>query len=380
MVASEPGPEALRPSTLEGTMAEPNARKSAEPAAMTVLGPVPVSQLGIALPHEHLLIELPSFIEFTDPALKQRQQQPVSIANLGWVRQYWTYNDDNLRLTDEGLAIQEAAAFRAAGGGTIVDLTLPGVARDVDALARISLASGVHVITGCGTYVGKTHPDWVGTESEAALVERFVGETIDGIDGTGIRAGIIGEIGCSWPLEPNEAKVLRAATRTQVRTGLPISIHPGRNRASVGPILDILADAGADLRRVVISHLDRTIQDLDGLCQLAERGVYLELDCFGLETSFYPVPGIHDIVMLSDAQRLELVDGLVHAGFGSQVLLSQDICTKHRLARYGGHGYDHLVSNIVPWMRDRGVDDETIRMLLVTNPATMLAVRGPAIP
>jgi phosphotriesterase-related protein len=347
--------------------------------AMTVLGPVAVSGLGVVLPHEHLLIELRTFVTFDDPDLRRLQEEPVSLENLGWVRQYWTYNADNMVLRDADLALAEAARFKRAGGGTIVDVTLPEIGRGPDVLVRVARATGLHIVMGCGAYVASRQSPQVRAASADELARIWIAEAeqgVDGVDGRGVRAGIIGEIGCSWPLEEVEAKALRAAALTQRQTGLAISVHPGRNRAAPGPICDILADAGADLRRVVLGHIERTIQSLDGLCELASRGVYVEFDCFGLETSFYPVPGVVDVDMPSDAQRLDLVRGLLDAEYGAQVLLSHDICTKHRLARYGGHGYDHLLTNVRPWMRQRGFSEPEIDLLLVSNPASVLAMRG----
>jgi phosphotriesterase-related protein len=348
---------------------------------MTVLGPVPVESLGIVLPHEHLLIRLPVFVDPENadpPELRRRRNERVTLKNLGWVRQYWTYNADNMRMTSEAVATAEVARFRTAGGSTVVDVTLPEIGRDPAALVRMSRASGVHIVMGGGAYVGSTHLDWVRRASVEELADAFVAEARDGVGKTGIRTGVIGEIGCSWPLQDGERRALRAAARAQRRTGLPISIHPGRNRAAPGPIVEILGEEGADLRRVAIGHLERTIQDVDGLCELGRLGPYLEFDCFGLETSFYPVPGIADIAMPSDAQRLDLVRGLIDAGFGSRILVSHDVCTKHRLARYGGHGYDHLVSNVMPWMRQRGFSDDEIATIFVRNPGEFLAIAAVA--
>jgi phosphotriesterase-related protein len=342
--------------------------------AITVTGPIPAEQLGWTLPHEHLLILLRTFTEFDAGPLRELQRQPVTLENLGWVRQYWTWNADNMRLDDEALATAELTRFRAAGGSTLVDLTLPGVGRDPLALARMSQATGVNVIVGCGAYVAWLQPEAVKAATVEALAASWIAEAREGIDGTGIRPGIIGEIGCTWPIEPSEDRALRAAAITQRKTGLAISVHPGRNRGAPAQIVGILDDAGADLDRVVIGHLDRTIPTVDGLIELARSGAWLEFDCFGLETSYYPVPGISDIDMPSDAQRLDRVRGLIDAGFVSRILLSQDICSKHRLARYGGHGYDHLLGNVVPWMRQRGFTDGEVDQLFVGNPASILAV------
>ncbi len=334
---------------------------------MTVLGPVPLGDLGVVLPHEHLLCALYVHPEQrADPHFNE----PLTLANLGRVRQHWSASADNVRLDSERLAIVELARFKAAGGGTLVDLTLDGIGRAPTALARISKATGVHVVMGSGAYVAVTHPGWIVDASIEEIAAAISGEARRGVGAGGILPGIIGELGCSWPLEDVEVRVLWAGARAQAETGMAISIHPGRDRAAPFQIVDHLVAAGADLRRVVIGHLDRTVQDLLGLIELARLGPYLEFDLFGLETSYYPWPGVAE--GLSDAQRLRLVRDLIDAGYGDRVLLSHDICTKHRLARYGGHGYDHLLSNVAPWMRTRGFSDAEIDRLLVANPAAML--------
>jgi len=345
--------------------------------AMTVLGPVPGRDLGITLPHEHLLVRVPQFVELDDVTLRARQEEPVTMENLGWVRQYWTYNADNLRMTSEELAIAEVSRFVAAGGSTLIDVTVPGLGRDPAALARIARAARLNIVMACGAYHVKSHPASVHTSSEEQLVDTWVAETRDGVGNTGIRPGII-KVGCTWPLHPDEAKALRAAAAVQRRTGLAITLHPGRDRAAPAQIARLLADQGADLRRVVMGHLDGRVQDLEGLRELGAMGLYLELDVFGLETSYFPVPGVVGIDGLSDAQRLALVRGLIDAGFGEQVLVSHDIGTKHRLARYGGHGFDHLLSNVIPWMRQRGFTADEIDMLFIRNPGAVATVGAAA--
>src|SRR3954452_8334905 len=287
------------------------------PTVMTVLGPVAAADLGVVLPHEHLLVRLWSQPDqLRDPRFHER----LTLANLGWVRQNWSANADNVHLGSESLAIRELARFKAAGGGTLVDLTQDGIGRSPAALVRISEATGVHIVMGSGAYVGQTHPTWVGQSSDDELATRFAAESREGAGGTGVRPGILGELGCSWPLLPDEVCVLRAGARAQRETGLAITVHPGRDRGAPFEIVDHLASFGADVSRIVIDHLDRTIQDLPGLIDLARLGPYLEFDLFGLETSFYPWSGVRQV--LSDAQRLDLVRGLIDAGFGDRILLA----------------------------------------------------------
>ncbi len=341
--------------------------------AISVLGALPVAALGITLPHEHLLVRVPDFIELDEATLKGHQDEPVTLENLGWVRQYWTYNKDNLRLTSEELAIAEIGRFASAGGSTVVDLTVPGIGRDPVALARIARVTGLNIVMACGAYVAKSQPAWVRAATDTELADTLIAEARAGVGHSLIRPGII-KVGCTWPIEETEEKVLRAAAYAQIETGLPISLHPGRNRAAPRIIAALLAERGADLRHVVMGHLDGRVQDLEGLRELAEMGLFLEFDVFGLETSYFPVPGVFGLDGLSDAQRLGIVRGVIDAGYGGQVLVSHDIGTKHRLVRYGGHGYDHLLTNVIPWMRQRGFTEDEITTIFVSNPARMLTV------
>ena len=132
---------------------------TSQPASVaSVLGPVAAADLGVVLSHEHVFIENPSFVEPDEATLRARAEEPLHLENLGWVRWNWTSNRDNLRLDDELLASTELAAFRIAGGSTIVDPTVPGIGRDPEALARVARRSGVNIIMGCGRYVDGTHP------------------------------------------------------------------------------------------------------------------------------------------------------------------------------------------------------------------------------
>jgi phosphotriesterase-related protein len=338
----------------------------------TVLGPVPIDQVGPTLIHEHLLIRNPSFVEPTDPRDRLRAHQPVTLENLGWVRRHWTSNEDNLVLDDADLAIRELAAFVSAGGRTVVDATVPGIGRDPDALVRIAQEAGINVVMGAGAYIGSTHPPAITHLDEDGVVELLLREWRQGVGDAGIRPGFLGEIGCSWPLDDRERKVLRAAGHVQAATGAALMVHPGRDARAPGEIVRILEEVKADLGRVAIAHLDRTVTDVPGLVELAAAGVTLEFDCFGLEGSYYPFDARK--ATLSDAQRLDLVRGVFDAGLGDRVVLAHDICTKHRLSAYGGHGYGHLLAEVVPWMHERGFTGGETTAMLIDNPARLLGV------
>ena len=232
-------------------------------------------------------------------------------------------------------------------------------------------ATGLNIIAGAGYYVDTTHPGGMDAMTEADIATQIAQEIQTGIGDTGVRAGVIGEIGCSWPLTSNERKVLRAAARAQQQTGAAVLIHPGRNDSAPREILDVLAEAGGDVGRTIMGHLDRTIFDADTLLELARSGCYLEYDLFGNEASYYPLADSLD--MPSDAQRMDYGSRLVAEGYGDKVVISHDIATKHRLVRYGGHGYGHILEHIVPRLRKRGLGAEDVEAILVTNPARVLA-------
>ena len=337
----------------------------------TVLGPVAPSELGPTMTHEHLLIDfLCMFNPPPEASVRARGFEPVTLENLGWVR-YNSYNNrDNLMLMDEGTAIAEAVLYKRVGGGTIVDVTTIGIGRDPLALARIARASNLNVVMGAGYYVDAVHPEGMDAMTESDIAAQIVSDIQQGVGDTGVKAGIIGEIGCTWPLTANERKVLRAAASAQRSTGAAILIHPGRDEAAPREILDVLAEAGADVGRVIMGHLDRTVTDFETLLDLASGGCYLEWDLFGNESSYYP---LSDIAMPSDAQRIDIVVKMVAEGYGERIVISHDVCQKHRLVRYGGHGYGHIVENIVPRMRRR-LSAAEVDAIVVENPARILTL------
>ena len=338
----------------------------------TVLGPVAAEALGVTLPHEHLLIDFS--VMFAEPAPardRARAREPVSLANLGWVRQHFNANLDNLRLQDETLARDEILLFKEAGGRTVVDPTPRTLARDPAALARLARATGLNVVMGAGYYVAASHPPDMDRRTEDALAREMIADVRTGVGDTGVRAGLIGEIGTTHPFTANEEKVLRAAVTAQRETGAPLMIHPGRHASMPMALAELVRKAGGDLRRTIMCHLCRTIADVRAVIDLAQTGLWLEYDLFGTENSYYPYNPSFD--MPNDGGRMAHVLALIAAGHGDRILLSHDIAYKTSLVKYGGHGYHHLLVNVVPRLRAKGVDDAGIRRLLVENPARAFA-------
>jgi len=331
----------------------------------TVLGFVDPADLGFTQPHEHF------FVTLLPPAIrKDYVGEPITLENVGYHRRNWLNNPENMVLDSEADAIDELKGFKASGGGAIVDLTPIDTGRDPEGLARISRATDIHIIMGTGFYQAAFHPPEIESVPEEAIAEIFVNEIAHGADGTGIKAGIVGEIGLDWPVYDSEAKVLRGAAIAQAQSGASLNIHPGRDPEAPMDAIRIVKEAGGSPERTVMSHIERSIFNLDGMLRLAETGCYLEFDLFGQESSYYPVG---DIDMPNDAARIDYLIGLIDRGYRDKLLISQDICFKTRLTRYGGEGYNHILDNVLPIMRRKGMSNEDIEFLTVLNPARVLA-------
>jgi phosphotriesterase-related protein len=338
------------------------------PRIETVLGPIEPGALGIAMMHEHLLID---FLAVPWEAPGARWEEPLTLANAYAARRNPFQFKAAVQLLDEHDAAEALAAYRASGGDCIVEVTPIGVGRDPAALRRLAQASGVRIVMGTGWYVRDFHPPELAALAQEALTERLVAEIRDGAGDSGVRPGLIGEIGLSWPVHPDERKVLRAAARAQAETGLALMVHPGRDAAAPLDAVRIVEQAGGDPRRTIVCHVDRTLFALDAMVELARTGCWLEWDLFGLEASHYP---LSEIDMPNDARRVEHVIALGEAGHAEQVLISQDIDSKVRLARYGGEGYHHILDHVRPLMRRKGMTQDDVDRLLIDNPRRCLEV------
>lgn len=337
----------------------------------TVLGPIAPEDLGITLPHEHLISDGSCwFVEPSEATEKAMAHHPVTLDILWWLRYHLFQNMDDLLLLDEQEAIKEAIHFKLAGGNSIVELSNIGLGRDPAALARISRATGLNVIMGSGYYLAVSHGPEMDAKTEEEITDEIVRDIMVGAGNSGIRSGIIGEIGCSWPLADNERKSLRAAARAQQLTGAALNVHPGQGEEAAMEIVKILGDAGADLTRTVVDHIDRAVRDPQNRIKLAKTGCYLEYDLFGRE-GYYPVH--HRIIDLpNDAQRINEITELINKGYLSQMLISQDIWNKTQCCAYGGWGYAHVLRDTIPVMRVKGMTEEQIHTIMVENPRRLL--------
>ncbi|MBB31221.1 MAG: phosphotriesterase-related protein [Gemmatimonadetes bacterium] len=298
---------------------------------MTVTGPIEGEQLGITLPHEHIIVDLRHSLSGFDAILN-----------------------------DVDIAIDEVRTFHQAGGRSIVEVSNGPMGRDAQALRRISEETGVHIVAATGFHTENYFPRYVYEFSTNRLADLLVDELTNGIDGTDICAGIIAEIGTQRDhITPAEERAFRAAARANRRTGAAIYTHTYLEQL-IPDQLEILTDEGVDPGRIIIGHLGDQ-RNFDRLRSVAAAGVYLGIDHIGAT--------VHQ----SDQQRAKTVATLVAEGFLSQILLSHDICMKSSLHWHGGTGYDYLLTQFVSLLQSEGLTETEVNTLLVENPRRALA-------
>jgi phosphotriesterase-related protein len=333
----------------------------------TVRGPIDPAGLGPTLLHEHLLVDI------RPPARREpKHLGPEIRLDTVWAINYGTLHAArNYVLNDPEIAIAEVRRMLDAGGRTIVELSSGGLGPRPDALTKIAEATGAHIVLGCGHYVDAYQAAGNRERTVDDFAREMIAAAFDGAWGTGVRAGIIGEIGCQAPWTALEQRVMRAAIVAQQETGLAVNVHPGRHPDQPQEVADFVRAHGGAIDRTIISHIDRTIFDEARLLRLADTGCVIEFDLFGQESSFYPLA---DIDMPNDAARLRMIRSLIAHGHLDRVVISHDICYQTRLVAGGGHGYGHIFANVVPLMRRRGFSETEIAAILIDNPRRLLTV------
>ncbi len=293
---------------------------------MTVLGPIEASELGVTLPHEHVFLDLTR-----------------------------EYRGDGL-LNDPVLAAHELTLYAEAGGRTVVDVTSVGLQRDPAALRSMSTRTGLNIVMGCGFYRRAYFPAELDELSTDAVADRIVRDIEVGVGG--VRAGIIGEIGCDKVMTALEERSFRAAARAHRRTGLTITTHAARWPVGL-PQLDLLMEEGVDPRRVVVGHCDM-VPDHDYHLALARRGAFVQFDTVQGESEY------------DTRCRLDWIKSLAEEGYLDRLLLSQDVCLRSDYATFGGPGYSYVVTTFADRLRAEGFEESDLDTLLVDNPRRML--------
>ncbi len=297
----------------------------------TVRGDIPADALGVTHLHEHLI----------GYSLKPE-------------------SDPDLRLDSEAAAAFELTMFRMAGGRAMVEMSPADYNRNPLALRRLSQATDIHIICVTGFIKGGSADALIEGKSVEELAEVMIREVQQGIDDTGIRAGVIKAGSSLNKITLNEEKLFRAAARAHRETGALISTHTEAGTMALEQVA-LLRSEGVPAERILIGHTDRKL-DWELHLALAQTGVTLGYDQFSKE-KYYP-----------DSQRIDFISRMVQAGYGQQIAISSDLARRSDLTGYGGGpGYTFILWRIIPWLRKQGLSDATIHTLLVETPRRLLS-------
>ena len=326
----------------------------------TVCGETEGKNLKTTSAHEHIFIDMRKCVTLTG---NEKEEFYGKIT----AKERWkVFCDpyavlDNALLDEYGDAVNELRLFKAAGGCSIIDCTPDEIGRDPVALKKISKATGVNIVLGCGHYYDRAHFDYVKDATVSVLAQEIRKDLTVGIKDTSVKAGIIGELGTSAVITDSEKKVLRAGGIVSAELDKAIHVHTDLYTENGFEVIDILTAEGAKPERICIDHTDVLIR-YDYMRKLLDKGVYLEFDNFGKE--FYVDKSRR---FAYDLERIETLSRLINDGYSERILISNDICLKTMWCKYGGNGYAHILLNVRKMAEDYGIDEKTYNKILTEN-------------
>ena len=321
----------------------------------TVTGPVADSELGPTLMHEHI------FVLTADV----QQNYP----------EHWGAEDE--RVAD---AVRRLQALHARGIATIVDPTVVGLGRYIPRIARIAAQVDLQIVVATGLYTYDSVPFFfhhrgpaldavLGSSVPDPMVDMFVKDITEGIAGTGVRAGMLKCAIDAGGLTSGVERTMRAVAEAHLQTGAPITVHTCPGHRTGLEVQRVFGEHGVDPSRVVLGHSGDST-DVDHLSALAEAGFVLGMDRFGLnlDTTFQA--------------RADTVVELCRRGYAGAMVLSQDASCyidwidPEVLPFLPQWHYEHLSSEVLPYLREQGVSTEQIDTMLVDVPRRVLAGGG----
>lgn len=335
----------------------------------TVRGDINSDGLKNVLPHEHLFSDLRPLVA---PIDDEDFYKPLSLSNFGKVTRNPYAILDNALIGDADVVTNEVNAYKKSGGNLIADVTTLDFGRDPKLLLEVSQRTDVHIVAGCGFYVDGSVSEQNKALSKDEIKNLIITDLTKGINGTDIRAGVIGEIGTGMQMSDFEKKSLMAASEAQAETGYGMHIHACLwNREGLNA-LKFAVECGANAQKICVDHAD-VLLDEDYIFGVLDMGAYIEFDDFGKE--FYVDRKNRNLLLGSfatDKERCQFIKKLIERGYIKQILVTNDICLKSMTHTYGGWGYDHVVTNIIPMMEDFGISANDIDTIMTQNPIRFL--------
>ncbi|SPT68941.1 phosphotriesterase family protein [Anaerobiospirillum thomasii] len=338
----------------------------------TVTGKVKNDSLGICLVHEHFFNDLSGCVdEPFYPYSKFIADKKVS-PDIAYGLRYDPYcNKDNMSEKDVADVCDEVEKFIEIGGRTIVEATgSASIGRNIKKIHEVAVAKNINVIASTGYYLSKFETEEKLLRKPEIIAKEYDNDLNIGIDGTDIKAGLIGELGVSPRFTPGEKNNLRAgAIAQQLNPSVSVNIHmPGWMRFG-DEVLDIMIDEmGANPEKISLAHSDPSGEDFDYQKRLLDRGIYIEFDMIAQDISF-PKEGVGPSV----PETVNNVYNLIKQGYEDQIVLSHDVFLKQMWTKNGGNGFIFVPTVFVSLLMQKGVSQATVDKLLRLNPAKLLA-------
>ena len=311
--------------------------KRRKPYAITVNGPIEADQLGFSLIHEHILVDF------------------IGADKTNYSR--WNRDEVVKKVLPYLLEAKEA------GVTSFFDCTPAFLGRDVQLLKVLSEQSGLQIITNTGYYgaVNKKYlPSWAFTETAEQLATRWIKEFEHGIENTSIKPGFIKiSVDAEEPLTEVDAKLVRAAALTHLKTGLTICSHTGPAKAAFAQ-LEILEKEKVRPDAFVWVHA-KAEPDKSNHIKAAKMGAWVSLDGIG----WGDFDNYADSIVL-----------LKNAGLLGRVLLSHDAGWYKPDEKEGGEftGYTNIFKELMPRLKNEGFTKADFNLLFVRNPQNALSI------
>ena len=262
---------------------------------------------------------------------------------------------DDCRLDCKNETIEEFKKLYENGVRNITEVTNIGMGRDVNYIKEVSEKSGINVICATGFYKEPFYPEFVYEKNEKELSEIMKNDILKGIDGTDIKAGIIGEIGSSKDIiTETELKVFKSAIIAHLETGVPITTH-----TSLGTMgheqVKLFKEYKVNTDKIVIGHVDLS-GNIEYILEMLYNGVYVEFDTIGKNN------------YLADDIRIEMLKEIEKRGLIDRVFLSMDITRKSNMKYKDGIGYNYMFNVFIPKLKEAGIKENSIEKMLKINP------------
>ena len=339
----------------------------------TLKGPLNINNVGSICVHEHLFLDMTH--EAVMPKTETEKQLfygEIQMDKLGILRRNPYIIQTNLILDNIEDAVSELEYLRKYNCNLFVDLTTVGLGRNIEKLRIVSQKTDMNFVVGCGLFVHDAVPEPYKSWSSQEIAAWMLDEIENGIEDTGIRPGVIGEIGVSEKIYPMEERSLEAAAMVNLKTGLPIYLHIYPWSRAGLDALRLLVQEGVKPEQICICHLDITFNE-EYIYEALNMGVYLEFDNFGKEFYFDAQDGVFaGGPFETDVARVRMIRRLAEEGYSDKLLVANDVCLKASLHKYGGWGYDHIFTNILPMMQMEGIEKDEIRKMFYENPRHFL--------